>query len=37
MTADSAASWEVDGVPGSAMLRKPYSLDDLVKRLEEQP
>jgi DNA-binding response OmpR family regulator len=34
MTADSAASWEANGVPESVMLRKPYPLDELVKSLE---
>lgn len=33
MTADSAASWQGNGVPGSTIFRKPYSLDDLVKWL----
>lgn len=34
MTADSAAQWTGNGVPGSVMLRKPYSLDDLTRWLE---
>jgi CheY-like chemotaxis protein len=37
MTADSAASWLNDGVPRSEMLRKPYSLDELVRALARAP
>lgn len=37
MTADSAAVWEANGVPGSAMLRKPYSLDELIAALDRVP
>jgi len=33
MTADSAASWDENGVPDSIMLRKPYPLEVLVQSL----
>jgi DNA-binding response OmpR family regulator len=34
MTADSAASWVGNGVPRSAMLRKPYALTELTRFLD---
>ena len=37
MTADSAASWEENGVADSTMLRKPYALEALVQSLDWPP
>jgi DNA-binding NtrC family response regulator len=36
VTGDSEASWRENGVPGSALLIKPFSLDAAVRRVEQQ-